>query len=425
MPTTSESFSSTVKGALKSSLRQIGSRPFTRRVASVMGIRSARAGDVSVANVELPGTYIAYFGDGADKIYQLDMWLPVLELVHEKHGVLLVFRTASAFKAAKKLTHLPMVFVRRFASLMDIYDDNSFRLVMYVNNSRSNFQSLEHPRLVHVHVNHGESDKLSMVSNKAKAYDRVFVAGPAAIARHEAMLIDFDLQKLVVTGRPQLDIGFAPEIAASNKFDVMYAPTWEGESEDNNYTSLDLYGESIVDALLRDERVRLIYKPHPRVEESNDAGVAAAHAVVMEKIAARNAEGAEHIVEEQGNILAMFESVDALITDVSSVGLDFLYLHPSKPMVLTDRRSHIARLHRDVPVSKACRVIDADCIAEIDDLLQEALHEDTFHRERYSMREYYFGKLRRGDSTVRFQSVLENLVTDRNEQLKHYRQWHA
>lgn len=422
---TPESFTNTVKGALKSSLHQLGSKPLTRRVASVMGIRASRGADVGVANVELPGTYIAYFGDGADKIYQLSMWLPVLDSVHEKHGVLLVFRTLSAFKAARKLTNLPMVYVRRFASLMDIYDDNFFRLVIYVNNSRANFQSLEHPRLVHVHVNHGESDKLSMVSNKAKAYDKVFVAGPAAIARHEAMLIDFDLQKLMVTGRPQLDIDFAPEIESSDSFDVMYAPTWEGENEDNNYTSLDKYGEAIVDSLLRDPRVRLIYKPHPRVERSNTPGVAAAHAAIMEKIRSENSRGANHIVEEQGNILAMFESIDALITDVSSVGLDFLYLHASKPLILTDRRSHIGRLHRDAPVSKACRVIDEKNVQELDRLLAEALHEDGFRGERESMRKFYFGDLHRGESTKRFQAVLEALVTQRNEQLKHYRQWHA
>lgn len=120
--------------------------------------------------------------------------------------------------------------------------------------------------------NHGESDKL-MVSNKAKAYDKVFVAGPAAIKVMEAMLADFDFNKLLVTGRPQLDIDFKPELAPSEKFDVMYAPTCEGENEDNNYTLLDQYGVAIfIEALLEKPDLRIIYKPHPRVQSSKTPG---------------------------------------------------------------------------------------------------------------------------------------------------------
>ena len=60
---------------------------------------------------------------------------------------------------------------------MTLYDIGDFKVGIYVNNSNRNFQSLNNPRMLHVHVNHGESDKLSSFSNQVKAYDRVFVAG--------------------------------------------------------------------------------------------------------------------------------------------------------------------------------------------------------------------------------------------------------
>ncbi|WP_181148277.1 MULTISPECIES: CDP-glycerol glycerophosphotransferase family protein [unclassified Arthrobacter] len=307
---------------------------------------------------------------------------------------------------------------------MDFYDDNDLKLIIYVNNSYMNFQSIEHPRLVHVHVNHGESDKLSMVSNRAKAYDKVFVAGPAAIKRHESMLVDFDFDKLVITGRPQLDIEFEPELEPSLQMDVMYAPTWEGENDDNNYTSIDLYGEEIVDALLANPNLRVIYKPHPRVQGSIDRAVARAHENIVAKLETANALGAKHLVCLEGNILSMFGATDALITDVSSVALDFLYLHPAKPLVLSDRRTNQVNLQRDAPVSQACQVVDASTIGNAAELLETALINNQLQEAREDMRRFYFGELDRGESTLRFEQVIEQLIMERAQKLSGIRQWH-
>ena len=80
----------------------------------------------------------------------------------------------------------------RFPALMDLYRVLQPKAIIYPNNGLRNFQSLIWAEAVHIHVNHGESDKVSMVSNQAKAYDKVFVAGEAAVRRHRAALVDFD-----------------------------------------------------------------------------------------------------------------------------------------------------------------------------------------------------------------------------------------
>ena len=74
--------------------------------------------------------------------------------------------------------------------MISYYEQHRPKLFLYVNNGRSNFQTLSYAPALHVHINHGESDKLSMVSNQAKAYDAVFTAGPAALRRHRRALID-------------------------------------------------------------------------------------------------------------------------------------------------------------------------------------------------------------------------------------------
>src|SRR5699024_6016706 len=190
-------------------------------------------------------------------------WIPVLEELHKKHKVVLVLRKGSALLRALEITSLPVVFKRRFDPLHTFYHANAFKLALYVNNALTNSQSLPFAPMVHVHINHDESDKLSMVSNQAKSYDKVFVAGDAAIERYRKALIDFDESALVKIGRPQLDVDRPLELEPSSARTVMYAPTWEGENESNNYTSVDLFGPQIVEAALQIPNTRMIYTPHP------------------------------------------------------------------------------------------------------------------------------------------------------------------
>jgi hypothetical protein len=58
-----------------------------------------------------------------------------------------------------------------------------------------NFQSLAWPKAMHVHINHGESDKTSLVTHQARAYDRVLVAGDAAIRRLTTGLLELEADR--------------------------------------------------------------------------------------------------------------------------------------------------------------------------------------------------------------------------------------
>ena len=149
-----------------------------------------------LGNISLRADIAVYFGDDPQRLYQLEQWLPVLEELHRRRPVLLVFRNVHSLRAAVRQTYLPAVFVRRLADLLALYDGGGYRTVIYVNNGVTNFQSLSARTMLHVHVNHGESDKVCMVTNQAKAYDRVFVAGEAAVQRHRAALLDLDETRL-------------------------------------------------------------------------------------------------------------------------------------------------------------------------------------------------------------------------------------
>ena len=169
---------------------------------------------------------IAYFAGDPTRTYQLVQWLEVLEILHDVHPVALVLRDPASAALVEPRTSLPVLTAPSFPELTELYAELDAKVVLYCNNSVLNFESLVDSRRLHVHVNHGESDKQSMASNNAKSYDRVFVAGDAAVQRYVTGLLDFDASRLVRIGRPQLDLPRTPLLAPGPRRTVLYAPAW-------------------------------------------------------------------------------------------------------------------------------------------------------------------------------------------------------
>ncbi|MEO9325252.1 CDP-glycerol glycerophosphotransferase family protein [Nocardioides sp. C4-1] len=362
---------------------------------------------------------VAYFADDPTRTYQLVQWLPVLELLDQQHPVALVLRDPASADVVARRTALPIRLVPGFNELSELYGELDAKVALYVNNSPANFQSLVDARMLHAHINHGESDKQSMASNNAKAYDRVFVAGEAAVQRHTAALMEFDAARLVRIGRPQLDLRTEALVDETGRRTVLYAPTWEGDADWNDYTSVAALGREIVDAVLAVPDARLVYKPHPKITTSRRPDIRDAHRDLLGKVAdAQEREpDAGHLAIVAGDILAVMPVCDAMITDVSSVGLDWLYLRNEKPIFITDPHLDGDRLRLDVPVSRCADVVDATTVDGLRDLLAARLDVDEHHLARVAMRHHYFDDVQVGESTSRFVEAVGELVALRDRLL--------
>jgi hypothetical protein len=363
---------------------------------------------------------LAYFGDDPDRVYQLVQWLPLLELLDATEPVGVVLRHEDTAAEVRELTTLPVLVAEEFPELRELYARLDAKVVLYCNNSMRNFQSLLEPRMLHAHINHGESDKQSMASNNAKSYDRVFVAGEAAVQRHATGLLEFDLDRLVRIGRPQLDLQREPVLAPTTRRTVLYAPTWEGDADYNNYSSLDTIGPEIVTQVLAVPDVRLVYKPHPRVASSSDPAIDAAHRAVVEIVAAAAAADpdAGHVSLVDADILALMPDCDAMVTDVSSVGLDWLYLRTERPLLIADRHDEPERLRLAAPVSRCADVLDSRSVSGLSELLTARLEHDELHLARIAMRHHYFDDVKVGDSTLRFVDAVAELTARRDTLLR-------
>jgi hypothetical protein len=397
-------------------------RTFAKRVARSLARRMREFAEVAPEGFDLddiPSSQVAlYFADGVPKLYQLTQWLPVFEASTDM-ATIVVVRQIDTFNALRGATSLRVLLVPRYEDLMALYDRADFRAVIYVNNGWTNFQSLSFQQAVHIHVNHGESDKICMVSNQAKAYDKVFVAGEAAVNRHAAAIAWFDPSHLVRVGRPQLDLPVTSPLGAYAGPTITYAPTWEGEDDANNYTSVDCYGPRIIEAALAQPTARVIYKPHPRVLTSTDPRVRAGHQQIMAALSrAAQADPARgHEALFNADILGVLQSTDLLIADVSSVTLDHLYLRPAAPIMLCDRRSHREQLLADAPLAAVVPVIDNDSIGSLTEDLAGLLSSDPDEQARGSLRDHYFDTLEPGRSTERFWSELRLAITQHDSAL--------
>jgi CDP-Glycerol:Poly(glycerophosphate) glycerophosphotransferase len=362
---------------------------------------------------------LAYYADDTTRSYQLIQWLEVLEVLHAQHPVALVLRNADSAELLAERTSLPILLAPSFSELSELYAELDAKVVLYCNNSTLNFQSLVDSTMLHVHINHGESDKQSMASNNAKAYDRVFVAGEAAVQRHLGGLLEFDAGNLVRIGRPQLDLRPAALIAPTSRRTVLYAPTWEGDADYNDYTSVDTIGPEVVRRILDVPDVRLVYKPHPKVTTSQAPAIQAGHCAILSIIAeaATREPEAGHTTVLAGNILAVMPDCDAMVTDVSSVGLDWLYLCTDKPILITDRNQDLARFRHEVPVSHCADVIDESTVSELTTLVADRLDHDEHHLDRRAMRHFYFDDIQVGDSTTRFLDAVTELTRLRDRLL--------
>jgi hypothetical protein len=358
-----------------------------------------------------------YFAGDPSRTYQLVQWLEVLHVLDEVHPVCVVLRDHTSAPVVSARTHLPVHVAETLEALTELYAALDPDVVLYCNNSPQNFDSLLDGRRLHVHVNHGESDKQSMASNNAKAYDRVFVAGEAAVQRYVTGLLEFDAGRLVRVGRPQLDLRRTPVVEASARRTVLYAPTWEGDADYNDYTSVDTMGASIVRAVLALPDVRLVYKPHPKVTTSRTPAVSAGHQEVLRLLdeAAHADPAAGHVAVLEGDILAVMPACDAMVTDVSSVGLDWLYLHTDRPIFLTDRHGDLDQLREQIPISRCADVVDHDNVDSLTELLRLRLARDEHQLARMAMRHHYFDDLHVGESTTRFLAAVSELVALRGQ----------
>ena len=356
-----------------------------------------------------------YFFGGMAEVYQLDQWMKVLVQLHKKEPIRIIVRSKAVFEylMKKKLIvqqNIPIIYIDTIDELLSYYEDNYFKVILYVNNGMKNFQSLIYHRALHIHLNHGESEKSSMYSNQSKCYDYTYVVGDAALDRYKRHMINIGGANYVKIGRPQLDHIDRIDKLVDKKI-ILYAPTDESTHISMKYTSIEEHGLDIVNTILSNENYYLVYRPHPSMGK-NSKIVKQINDEIIQLV--NNSDNAA--LETSLNALDLLSIVDIAIFDNSSLIIDFL--HFNKPMFATDM--FLPEYHDTTPFKmlEACIMINKDNIHKLSEMIENELEHDTWREKREKIRSYYLGDYAAGESTSIFINKVLEAMAERDKLLQ-------
>ncbi|MFF4256849.1 hypothetical protein ACFY1L_37250 [Streptomyces sp. NPDC001663] len=227
--------------------------------------------------------YFSFAAVSRDFMYQVNMWIETLEQLDRRP--LIILREHASFRHLSR-TWIPVVCVPKADDLAEL-DLPDVRVVLYPGNAGKNVHMLRIAEAKHVFIGHGDSDKLASSNRVSKVYDEIWVAGRAGRDRYQRVRHAIADEAIVEVGRPQLaPIRLHADHTPGPLPVVLYAPTWEGWSDDDCHTSLIPMGVRLVEQLL-EQNVRVIYKPHP-LTGRRSAEAAAADRAVRAMLAAAN-----------------------------------------------------------------------------------------------------------------------------------------
>jgi CDP-glycerol glycerophosphotransferase (TagB/SpsB family) len=175
---------------------------------------------------------------------------------------------------------------------------------------------------------------------------------------------------------------------------VLYAPTWEGWTNDPFHTSLVLLGPDLIRSLVaQGPDVTVTYKPHP-LTGTRARSAFRAHGEIVRIIRAANKArpaGSKHeiVVGKAPTLYDCFNRADLLVSDISSVVADFI--HSQKPYVVTNPGgAEDARFRRVHPTASAAYLIGPGC-PSIDEIVATVAADDPLAEERRQLKEHLLG----------------------------------
>jgi len=354
---------------------------------------------------------LCYFNGHRGSMYAVNVWLRTFEASSKRIGLVFRHRDVRSIPTDK----LPGVVLPR-DSLCEKIVAPSTRVALYPANGTLNVHLQRDPRLSHVFLGHGDSDKAGSASPATRSYDRIWVSGPAGRRRYQAAGLRIPEDRFDVIGRPplsprilameeerlipeegespfeKLEAEFAGVAALGTPpFTILYAPTWEGYFDKSDYSSLAAFGPELVEAILEAHPgVRIIFKPHPMSGRRKGSMRSASSKIRSMLYHDENAFHPSTRTHSQIPLYCWFDYVDLLITDISSVLSDFMAW--DRPYVVTNPLGmDVPALRKEFPTTHAAYVIDG-CDIDLDvTLITNALERDPLAERRRQTRTEFLG----------------------------------
>jgi CDP-glycerol glycerophosphotransferase (TagB/SpsB family) len=351
---------------------------------------------------------VVYFYGMMGQTYQIKQWINTFRELNKTHKLIVAIREFDVYRYWSKTLEFDLWYCNTLTDVMDLYDRVDPKLILYINNGMKNYHSLLYEKAMHVFINHGESDKSSDHSNQIKSYDYNFVHGPNGYNNYMKYLINLDPNTLIQTGRPQLDFVRPISLDTHGRPVIAYVTTYEATHRSMRYTSVDVYGEKIVDQILQSDRYFFIYKPHPNLG-GNDPKVKEIHQRIIQKVEA----DPNAVMLDDVDVNDIYPIVDFAIFDMSSTMTDFLNV--DKPFVLADVFNPDVHDVEGYNILKGCNRITHDNIDRLMELIENEMKHDPMKEARQEVKKLYLGDYAPGESLRTFIDSITTIIRRRDE----------
>ncbi|MCB5165550.1 hypothetical protein LG634_11985 [Streptomyces bambusae] len=266
--------------------------------------------------------YFTFAAISRDFMYQVNMWLEALEALDLRPIIVLRERATLRYLDA---TSVPVICVPKADNLARV-EMPELRVALYPGNAGKNVHMLQRAEVKHVFIGHGDSDKLASSNRVSKVFDEIWVAGRAGRDRYERIKHAVTAGQIVEVGRPQLmTLHHWTGRVAGKVPTVVYAPTWEGWTDDACYTSVIPAGEKLIRTLLdHPQEIRIIYKPHPLTGTRSPVALAA-HKAIIALLEEDNANRFGRNLAESKTAARKLARIDKRIADLTERGVRSKY----------------------------------------------------------------------------------------------------
>lgn len=333
---------------------------------------------------------------------QLEMWLPYLE----KTGLNLYIMVRESKHMARMKMLAPNIPVVHASSLVAVerYLPRSVKLAFYVNNGMKNVHLVRFNHLLHIQLFHGDSEKPSSYNPVSKMYDKLFVCGQRAIDRYYENDVVISEQAFEVIGRPQVSNIklYNKNNADDQRVTILFAPTWLGNFTDMQLSSLLLMYNVISYLLSVNNDFKIILRLHPFTDKEGSLVKEQ-----LEKIE-RLLSGGDHLLYSDRNIVEDFNESNLIVTDISSVPIDYLY--SEKPIVHIDVNNlsqHFKEQKKYEKYATCVYMINED-FNNMEDVFSDVFSDDSLLQQRKLVKAYYHGD---------FDKPLEDVFVDKVHEL--------
>lgn len=341
--------------------------------------------ELAAALEEWQPSFVFYFSAPSAKFsYHIKMWFPYLKLLDLKFYIMI--REKKHLKPLLAFADDTPIVVASSLGHIERYLPDSVKMAFYANNGTNNTHLVRFNQLLHIQLLHGDSEKPPSFNPVSKMYDKLFVSGQRAIDRYEENNVIVPKGNFEIIGRPQISNIKLNEHHNNNEiYTVLIAPTWVGFHEDTKFSSL-LYIYDVVKYLLSSkQKIKIILRLHP-LTNRNDKKTSDYLKDIEDLL-----KNGSHIIYSDNEIVDDFNESDCLITDVSSVPIDYLY--SLKPIIHIDVNELSAHFKTDKRYKQyeTCVYLINENYTNLGEVFNFVFTNDILFDKRKIVKSYYHG----------------------------------